>query len=187
MKAKHVFSIAIMFALYAGIALFAFSCKEKEECIPFERPKDLKPIDWENYNDVYTVFWNYYQRECSEMWVWDDSTKTIKVSGWIVQDNWAQGTVVPGRITLFTLVNNSKDIYTISGYPQPYIAISVKDSDVAPLLFDKFTKTDITKKCYIRGSLFFKEREVSNYCLDYSGCFLFLEIVLDSIDDIYFE
>jgi hypothetical protein len=42
-------------------------------------PKDVKPIDWENYNDVYTVYWNMVHC-CSE--TIDLQNETIKISGW---------------------------------------------------------------------------------------------------------
>ena len=46
------------------------------------RPKDVKPIDWENYNDVYDVYWNLL-KFCSEPS--NDDGRYIKISGWIFQ------------------------------------------------------------------------------------------------------
>jgi hypothetical protein len=48
-------SFLIISCLTAILLLFT-TCEKN--CIG-KRPKDVKPIDWENYNDVHTVYWNY--------------------------------------------------------------------------------------------------------------------------------
>ena len=47
--------IAVCLLSIIGITTFS-SCQKS--CIK-DRPKNVKPIDWNNYNDVSTVFWNY--------------------------------------------------------------------------------------------------------------------------------
>jgi ABC-type oligopeptide transport system substrate-binding subunit len=64
--------------LILSFAAVLFAACEKN-CIG-KRSKDVKPIDWENYNDVSTVYWNYvslYSERKQE-----DEGKTIKISGW---------------------------------------------------------------------------------------------------------
>jgi len=46
-----------------GVILLAFSCGKNCE---IKKPKNIKTIDWENYNDVYTVFWNC-EKPCTEL------------------------------------------------------------------------------------------------------------------------
>ena len=56
------FSIVLRFT----IVLLLFAGCDKNCKIKY--PKDLKPIDWENYNDVYDVIWNYTDiKESSDM------------------------------------------------------------------------------------------------------------------------
>ena len=61
--------ICLLLILSLAAVLFAACGKFcLEKC-----PKDIKPIDWENYNSVYDVFYNYY-RLCSEQ-RYEDSEK----------------------------------------------------------------------------------------------------------------
>ena len=67
-----------------AVTLLAFSCKPSCD---LDKPKDVKPVDWENYNDVYTVYWNFVAKAfgcCSET---EFAGKTIKVFGWIFHGN----------------------------------------------------------------------------------------------------
>lgn len=69
----------IKFMLMIVLALQFSSCER--QCKPINRPKDVKPIDWENYNDVYTVYWNLKRnsndpRSSAE-------NKKIKIFGWM--------------------------------------------------------------------------------------------------------
>ena len=67
---KKVICLLSVFCLLACIAC--------ENC-SVKRPKNLKPIDWENYNDVYTVYWN-----CVKICNDPDNVqgKKVKVYGW---------------------------------------------------------------------------------------------------------
>jgi hypothetical protein len=49
-------------------------------CHPLKKPVDLNPIDVENYNDGYTVFWNCKQQCMDEPTPYEGDT--IKVYGW---------------------------------------------------------------------------------------------------------
>ena len=62
--------------LYLTALLLVFFACEKS-CLE-KKPKDVKPIDWENYNDVYTAFWNTYSA-CSES---KNAKREIMVYGW---------------------------------------------------------------------------------------------------------
>jgi len=76
--------IIFCLAACAAIAFGLNACKNKCAKVP----KDLKPIDCENYNDVKTVYWNFY-RFCGkdEPWLYDNSCDTIRVEGWGYSDN----------------------------------------------------------------------------------------------------
>ena len=159
----------------------AFSCKPDWE-IKF--PKGVQPIDWENYNDVYTVYWNFL-KNCSEPWS-NELGKDIKVCGWIFQSS--DGGFSPvNTIYYFCLINKEENIF--ADYPDDgtgvviSVVIGRSDEDKAFIdsLKNKFATSDITKKCYIKGKLSF---ETSS---DLRSCYKYPQIVISNADDIYFE
>ena len=153
--------ILFCFIIFCGV-IFAFSCKPN--CDP-KIPKDVKAIDWENYNDVYTVNWNYV-RKCMEPN--SDIGKYIKVYGWIVGDY--------PLIDPFFLVSNGEKtmIYVKFSYEVDY-------DELINSLKMKFAANDITKKCYVTGKLSLEELP-DNVC-----CRTMPIIIINSADDIYFE
>ncbi len=66
-----------IFIVASFIVLCITSCEIP--CPSISKPKDLQPIDWENYNDVKTVFYNCV-KYCSEKSVLEG--KKVKVCGW---------------------------------------------------------------------------------------------------------
>lgn len=66
-----------IFIVASFIVLCITSCEIP--CSPISKPKDLQPIDWENYNDVKTVYYNCV-KYCSEKSVLEG--KKVKVCGW---------------------------------------------------------------------------------------------------------
>jgi hypothetical protein len=124
-------------------------------------PKDVKPIDWENYNDVYTVYWNCYSTCKKIKKEYDD--KTIKIAGWKMQ-----GT---GK---FLLCN---DIKCAGSFFVPEIGINFNFPEPQVML----DSSDLTKKCFIKGKIWLRMGKLS------SGCYVFPEIKVMDINDIYFE
>jgi hypothetical protein len=103
-------------------------------------PKDVKPIDWNNYNDVYTVDGNYcslYSERKQE-----DEGKIIKISGWKVLS-----------ADLFALSDDfNYAMYNhISGYATPPI-VHIRGY-LGPGLQVMLDTSDLTKKCFIKGKL----------------------------------
>jgi len=157
-----------------GLALLCCSCKEK---CKIEKPKNLKPIDWENYNDVYTVFWNC-KRDCSDESIMNDMGRNIKVFGWIFHGQTLDN---PRE---FALISNEEDIFWYNFCTRGvgiYVKTSYHNKDLLDSLKAKFATSDMTKKCYVSGMLSFDEWG-GNEC-----CNTEPEIWLCSIDDIYFE
>jgi len=130
-----------------------------------KRPKDIKPIDWENYNSVYDVFYNYY-RLCSEQ-RYEDSEKTIMVSGWLYR-LWG------GGLILRNIPNHTNEN---SEYPR----ISLLAFRVNEELYAKIDTCDLTKKCFVKGELIFG-------CAEAGLCSTSVPlIIIKNADDIYFE
>ena len=74
---KKYYYIPLM--ILAVIILSLFSCKDN--CKYDDIPSDVKPIDWNNYNDCYDVFYNYYG-SCNDFKT-GMTGKTIKCKGWV--------------------------------------------------------------------------------------------------------
>jgi hypothetical protein len=135
------------------------NCKEEYDPCTIERPKDVKPIDWENYNDVYTVYWNYRQK-CSEAKV-EDVDKDIMIYGWIL-----------GSFNNMYLVAD-KNTGT-SGNPHVLLNATLQVHTI-------LETSDLTKKCFIKGKLFLRDF-ATNDC-----CSVMPLIVILNANDIYFE
>jgi hypothetical protein len=134
------------------------------------RPKDLNPIDWNNYNDVYTV--THHSRQlCSDK----DKLKElegrkIKVAGWIVRD------IDRHLMYINDNPNSSRD--------EEYLSIRfLFDSDSVVNIFNaKMDTSDFSKKCYFAGTLFLPCMIEKYRCSETIG---FIDI--NNPDDVYFE
>ena len=136
--------------LYFTALLLLFAACEKI-------PQNVKPIDWENYNDVYTVYWNL-RSSCKKIKSEYDG-RTIKISGWKI-----------GALDLFSLGDDIK----WSQREHINIRFCFPDSDAM------LDTCDLTKKCFITGKIRLKMEKIS-------GCTVFPEIELTDINDIYFD
>ena len=174
-------------ALCCGIILFVCSCSTCK----IDKPKNLKAIDWENYNDVYTVFWNG-KKDCSEVsgigvWTCEDNhnLKDIKVYGWIFQGAFGN----PVNPAEFTLISNEEDIfwYNYSTRGGNGIGVSIcrytaeSNEELVDALRNKFATADITKKCYVKGKFSYQGLPTNDCCSTIPV------IIIFSADDIYFE
>jgi len=171
------------------------SCIDKEKnpilCI-MERPKDLKPIDWENYNDVYTVYWTYHGREIREKemeTLLKDTANTIKVHGWVHR---IRQSISPYSVHNFMEVvligNEIADDGNYSYFEYPYVEFTVVgDLEVMFLLLEKLTSADLTKKCFIRGKLCLSSAGAHIDFENGSCDIIFPRIRVYSVDDVYFK
>ncbi|MDR1878605.1 MAG: hypothetical protein LBQ64_03455 [Bacteroidales bacterium] len=146
-------------------------CKKEYGCDEIIRPSNLKPIDWNNYNDVYTVYWNLSDVCSKEDRRYNEESVIIKVSGWKA---WSYD--------LFSLCDEPKYANQELRYTGAYPIITVKHFAIDDSLFNaKMDTSDLKKKCYITGRILMAELPTM-YC-----CLTIPEIHLYSIDDIYFE
>ena len=179
MKKKFIMKMITI----CGVVLFTFSCKPT---CNIKIPKGVKPIDWENYNDVYTVFWNCV-KDCNKPHndTGSEIISEIKIYGWIFQGHLGK-TIYPGN---FALISNEEDIFypnfSTRGGTGIYIRVAKNNYEEECALIDslkiKFAGADITKRCYIRGNIFLTTLPTNNCCTTAP------EIIIDSVDDIKFE
>jgi hypothetical protein len=151
------------------VAMLVFSaCKEMYKK---KLPKDLKPIDWSNYNDVYTVYWNNIN-ECIER-NYRNQDRKIKLYGWVWVGYNPEGIDFLHEITL---MNDSSKIFASNRSEYPFIVVHF-DKDV---IVD--TNEIISKKmCYVEGELSFMCLPLSTYSVTVTGVRVY------NSNDIYFE
>jgi hypothetical protein len=149
------------------LCLTLFSLLMLTSCLNFckhiERPEDLCPIDWEDYNDVKTVYWN-----CTNFCSDDDHLegKIVEVCGWKV---WGRDELCDD--STFVLESSKPDAYS------PKLRIFVYG------LSDLSVNFDVTRKCFVTGQLYLPcQDEVSLIGKNCSR-----NIVTILADSVYFE
>ncbi len=162
---KKVF-LLVGLCITAVLLLFA-SCEK--HCMG-KRPKEVKPIDWNNYNDVHTVFWNYYTF-CSKV-KQEDEGKEIMVSGWILQSPLVDG--------LYLLNDISQA--SIRPIPRTHLPILILRNPTE--ILQKLDTCDLTKKCYIKGELLFNCLETMSRVCESEAA---VELIVYNASDIYFD
>ncbi|MDR1180548.1 MAG: hypothetical protein LBL13_01015 [Bacteroidales bacterium] len=152
--------------LYTLTGMLIFTACGKK-CIP-KPPKDLKTVDWVNYNDVYTVYWNYtssYEKTKPH-----NTGKIIKVSGWKV-----------ASFDLFYLCDNAKYAEENSrregNTTLPMVGIDCSFPGFQAML----DTCDLTKKCFVKGELALTD-------IGAGVCRKVIPVIhVMEINDIYFE
>ena len=139
---------------------------------------DLPPppsIDWDNYNDVFTIHRNYSdnRNNSDPSFFWGDTEKTIKVAGYIVHPGTNLHEIDPDFFYFADCPNEN--------YFSDVISIQAATPEVAEQLKIKFENRDLTGKCYITGSLFLDFISVGD------GCTIFPVVRINNVDDIIFE
>ena len=160
----------VKYLAYVSI-FFLASCREF--CIDqIKKPANVTAVDWDNYNDVYTVFWNYYTF-CSERNE-KDLGKDIMIYGWIRK---ASGSIPEISAQRFSLVIEDKVNSELS---YPFVDILARD-DVKIELQSILDTLDLKKKIFIKGKLIFNCLKTVSIC-DKSVP----EIILEEINNINF-
>ena len=157
----------IILCLTAILLLFA-TC---DKGCKIKRPKNLKPIDWENYNDVNTVYWNCV-KSC-EKYSDEHEGKIVKISGWI---DWYK------EYNIFTLCDDSKNLGYGSTFPS--VIIKIKIPGIGGVVL---SNKDFTKKIYIEGRLSFGYNFFSKAEGFYNSPKADVIITIETLNDFYFE
>jgi hypothetical protein len=157
---------------FTAILILFLSC-DKGDC-EMKRPKDVKSIDWENYNDVYTVYWNYvfYNRpgKINE----EDCGKDIMLCGFA--SNWDSR---PPSANGFIIVDNANE-YDPSIHIQPSFWEQDSHKQLQTILDTGYLAN---MKCYVKGKLYFKNlTPTMEKCQTYQPI-----ITIDNVNDIYFK
>ena len=174
----------ILFLIVLNSCLFFYSCTKNDCIMEIEKPENLKPVDFENYNDVYTVYWNYiaFCDETDRSWqdrefVFNlnslsdgpNSGDSVKVWGWIT-DYYLPAT---GQLFIRSHASGGSRSKTI------FVFLPVP---VANELAFKMANITFPAKCFIYG-------EVILPCLEEGSCChkVTVSLYVKEIDNIYFE
>jgi hypothetical protein len=163
-----------------AVVLLAFSCGRDCE-FDLVKPADIKPIDWEGYNDVYTVFWNILTDDCHGAGTLTGDI--IKIYGKLDISERYGG-------SFFSLIyeqeydeNNLYDFvhkkYDYPAAPSIHVSCLVGDDE----LQEKLASCDLTRRCYIKGEFAIgalTSDRPGDYC-----CFSVPKIYLKNINDKY--
>ena len=175
MKGILIFS-AFMMLLAGGLA----SCKEQDyPCMVRVRPKNLPPIDWENYNSI-TVFSTYYGFIDWNPWMYADTGRTVKVYGWIDRlDYHSRG--------FFTLRGSAViDNTGISHDERIFVRVDGEPDVVMRKFREMAEQGELSKKIFIRGTFRLIPLALVNttHC---GGTWVSGGVRIYGIDDFYFE
>ena len=169
----------LIFVSLTTLFLIFTACDNPCECEPCEvekndctikLPKDLKPIDWENYNDVYTVYWNLVRNRSGGNSPLDHDGDTIKISGWNV---WSYS-----YFNYLYLCDDAKYAIPELGYTGASPTIPIGCWTFYRTILDS---CNLTKKCFVKGVLGYSSRKEKE-CLRYVPT-----VHIMDINDIYFE
>jgi len=157
--------------------------------IEIEKPSDVMPINWEDYNDAYHVFWNFFSDKCRDD-IGIPTEKTIKISGKFEKREIHRGEHVTVIYALKSVNEyEHKGIYDIVSKRYTFFVpfVEIYCHHILEEFLEKVDSEDLTEKCYIEGKLLIVK--ATHYKSDGHDqcCFNVPFIRLESIDGIYFE
>lgn len=186
---KRIICVNILLIAGAVSTLLFYCCSKKDNpdknpC-SFEHPDNVKPIDWNNYNSCYDVYYNYYG-DCSD-YAQGLTGKIIQCYGWIFVPKDTPSInpylmcITSDPINASGTLSNTEgvDFYFGCNYSSTDTIVNL-DSLMAAVTA-KLDTCDLTKTCYIKGELRI-ENLPTNDC-----CRITPMIVISSADDINFE
>lgn len=181
----------IILSIICVIVFFAFSCKSNCDTTT-EKPDALQSIDWESYNDVYSVWWNYRSNDGI---IHEDLTmeKEIKLYGNFDNVSFRSYFESEKYGVNFKLIDDHKhDFIDVNmGFSKHYaytITIDVFsnssfDKDDILERIETWTSLSKTKKCYVKGTLRVGAAGGAEECPPY----IYPHIFVNNFNDIYFE
>jgi len=140
-------------SLVSILLLFA-ACKR-------DKPKNVQPIDCENYNDVHTVAWNA-AHSCSE--TIDIQCDTIKICG---------------LLTGYSLHSGSLNLKDLDKNINATVTVRI-NREIEKEIYEELYAPNWPKKCFAKGRLIFNYIHTNN-------CRVEPMVVVFDANDIYFE
>jgi len=154
-------------ALFVVITLF---CSCKRTCKDIVKPSDIKPIDWNGWNDAYTVGYTFYDN--AEDACFDFNGDTILCYGHIARFLYED---YPSLST--------SDVYLESGSKEEgvHVFFDIFDSDVN-ILKQKLNNSVYSDTCFVKGTLHVGASYIMHCSIVYCP-----DIHVSRLEDIYFR
>lgn len=147
------------------VVILLYSCERKiggcaETCYDIEKPANLRPIDWDDWNDAYTVYYTFYDNE--EDACYDHDGDTIMCYGNIYVSPYAG---------IKLEVKGSDDLE---------IVFNLHGSEIDSL-YNMLNNTSHSDTCFVKGI-----HKLFNY--DIQCCKIVIpKITVNRIEDIFFK
>ena len=165
MKAK----IIILAVAVVCVGLLGGCIGHYGKCKPKEIPAHIKLIDTENYNDVYTVYWNYFDN-CLP------NTDTVLICGYVGVDYEEYFYPYP-----FLFDDPIKALNVTMWFRDIHIGFHWNDSISNQV--KSIIKASTPNKCYIKGVVDCDYGPIKDIC-DYHS---FPKLKIVNVEDIYFK
>ena len=156
------------------VATLLCSCKQKYTCEDIVKPTDLQPIDWNGWNDSYTVFYNFYDNDYNACHDYDGDTVLCygHIANYLYQD---YSSLDPESIFLEAGMRQQGvcvDCWYIVQYNS-----SERDSLIRMLNNSSYSDT-----CFVKGTL-----ELWGWDGPYQCRTVYPRLMVRRIEDIYFR
>ena len=155
-------------ALLVVIAPF---CSCKRTCKDIVKPSDLKPIDWNGWNDAYTVGYTFY--DDAEDACFDFNGDTILCYGHIARYLYEDYSSL-----------STSSIYLESGSKQEGVQVffDIFGSDDVNILKQKLNNSVYSDTCFVKGTLYVHASAINKCYIVYCPA-----IHVSRLEDIYFR
>lgn len=160
--------------ILATLSLFC-SCKHK--CYEVVKPSNLKPIDWNGWNDAYTVGYTFYDNEENACYDYDGDT--ILCYGHIAKYLYDD----------YPSLNPDNSIYLESGHKQQGVEVSFsfiyENSSERDSLISLLNRSTYSDTCFVKGV--FKVYSYTIHLLPRSCTYVQPGITVCRLEDIWFK
>ena len=137
-----------------------------------QKPANVKPIDTENYNDVYTVYWNYFDNATNPY-----SLREVLMCGYVV----VYGMDKSGNLLWYPMLTDDS-IKAINYVDMHITKVYFSWSNTISDQINSIVNTSIPNKCYIRGFVELEYTQFNNCETHYIP-----KLVIVNAEDIYFK
>ena len=158
--------------LIAAITLFA--CKHKHTCEDIVKPANLNPIDWNGWNDAYTVFYNFYDNDNDACHDFDGDTILCygHIANYLYQD-------YPSL--------NPEDMFLEAGMRQQGVGVNCwyivhNNSSERDSLIRLLNNSSHSDTCFVKGTLELWGWDGPHHCNTVYPC-----LMVHKLEDIYFK
>ena len=158
-------------------AITLFACKHKHTCEDVVKPSNLQPIDWNGWNDAYTVGYTFYDNEENACYDYDGDT--ILCYGHIAKYLYDD----------YSSLNPDNSIYLESGHKQQgvevFFSFIYENSSERDSLISLLNRSTYSDTCFVKGV--FKVYSYTIHVFPKSCTYVSPVITICRLEDIWFK